>query len=172
MRELRDESGIAAPRGWSGGRPPAGRENDPVTGVTWYEAAAFAEWKGKKLPTVFQWERAARPDLASPWGVMPWGRVTDGTDVTERANLSAKRDAACRQHAVRALPLGRALHMAGNAAEWCRNPKGPGFAVRGGSFEDPVYNFGYTGGYPPSSYSSATLRLPVCPRAESGRRSR
>ncbi len=79
MRELRDESGIAAPRGWSGGRLPAGRENYPVTGVTWYEAAAFAEWKGKKLPTVFQWERAARPDgprgescrgVASPKGPM------------------------------------------------------------------------------------------------------
>ncbi len=87
---------------------------------------------------------------------MPWGRVTEGTDVTERANFSGKEMMPAESMPFGLSPWG-ALHMAGNAAEWCRNPKGPGFAVRGGSFEDPIYNFGYTGGYPPFLSSSPTL---------------
>jgi dienelactone hydrolase len=46
--------------------------------------------------------------------------------------------------------------MAGNVIEWCRNPKAPGYAARGGGWDDRVYAFGQTAGYP-ASYSSATL---------------
>src|SRR5437867_4958336 len=60
MKRFRDTTNLPGPRNWSGGVPPSGRENYPVTDVTRYEAAAFAEWSGKKLPTIFQWERAGR----------------------------------------------------------------------------------------------------------------
>jgi formylglycine-generating enzyme required for sulfatase activity len=56
--------------------------------VTWHEAAAFAEWKAKKLPTIYQWEKAARPPLsASIVSSYPWGMVGEGVDATERANF-------------------------------------------------------------------------------------
>ncbi|HEY0593880.1 MAG TPA: protein kinase [Thermoanaerobaculia bacterium] len=156
MAMMRDATGLAAPRGWSSGRPPAGRDDYPVTGITWYEAAAYAEWKGKKLPTVYQWERAARPVVAAVRGiVMPWGLVAEGIDLGERANFSGKDLLPAGSMPFGVSPWG-ALNMAGNAAEWCRNPKDSGFAVRGGAFDDPSYNFGYTGAYPPF-YSSASI---------------
>ena len=40
MSRFRDTTGLPGPRSWSGGAPAAGRENHPVTDITWYEAAA------------------------------------------------------------------------------------------------------------------------------------
>jgi formylglycine-generating enzyme required for sulfatase activity len=156
MARFHDRNGLPGPRSWSGGAPPAGWENHPVTDVTWYEAAAFAEWKGKKLPTIYQWEKAARyPLTLAPTSTFPWGVAQEGVDVTERANFLGKGTMP-----VDSMPFGisawGAYHMAGNVAEWCRNPREPGFAFRGGSWNDPSYVFGGTGAYP-ALYSSGTL---------------
>ncbi|MGM0807447.1 MAG: SUMF1/EgtB/PvdO family nonheme iron enzyme [Bacillota bacterium] len=42
----------------------------PVAGIDWYDAYAFARWKGKDLPSEFQWEKAARGEVGQIW---PWG---------------------------------------------------------------------------------------------------
>ena len=39
----------------------AGTDDYPVAGVSWYEAAAYARWAGKSLPTLYHWSRAADP---------------------------------------------------------------------------------------------------------------
>lgn len=56
-----DATGEAGPAGWELGTPPAGEENLPVTGVSWFEAAAYARFAGKRLPNVYEWARAAVP---------------------------------------------------------------------------------------------------------------
>jgi formylglycine-generating enzyme required for sulfatase activity len=63
MAILRDRTGRPGPATWQGGAPPAGQEQHPVTGVSWFEAAAYAAFRGKRLPTIYHWSFAARPDL-------------------------------------------------------------------------------------------------------------
>jgi eukaryotic-like serine/threonine-protein kinase len=148
MARLRDTTGLPSPRFWIGGAPPPGKEDHPVVGVTWYEAAAFAAWKGKTLPTVYQWEKAARFVLPTALGsAMPWGDLREGTDVTQRANFLGRGTMAVDSMPFGLSPWG-ALHMAGNVAEWCLNPSPPGHAVRGGSWNDAIYQFGQTASLP------------------------
>src|SRR5688572_9352204 len=75
MRRLVDRTGLPGPRGWSSQEFPPDEERHPVTGVTWYEAAAYAEFAGKRLPTIFEWEKAARDGRYTHFDriVMPWG---------------------------------------------------------------------------------------------------
>jgi serine/threonine protein kinase/formylglycine-generating enzyme required for sulfatase activity/dienelactone hydrolase len=156
MTRFRDTTSLPGPRTWIGGAPPTGRENHPVSDVTFYEAAAFAEWKGKKLPTVYQWEKAARHPLQrSIATTLPWGLIFEGMDATERANFQGKGTMPVDSMPFGISPFG-AFHMAGNVSEWCRNVQGPGFATRGGSWNDPVYIFGKTAGFP-AIYANATL---------------
>jgi len=156
MARFHDATGLPGPRGWSGGAPPAGRENHPVVDVTWYEAEAFAEWKGKKLPTIYQWEKAARYPVASQTlSAYPWGAVSEGIDATERANFQGRDTMAVDTMPFGASPFG-AQHMAGNVSEWCRNVDPPGYAARGGSYKDAIYAFGQTAAFP-GFYSAPTL---------------
>jgi len=59
MDLFRDPTGRPGPATWEGGHFPQGQADYPVSGVSWYEAAAYAEFAGKSLPTVTQWYRAA-----------------------------------------------------------------------------------------------------------------
>ncbi len=59
MAELRDRTGRPGPSTWELGDYPEGQTDYPVTGVSWYEAAAYAEFVGKSLPTIYHWRKAA-----------------------------------------------------------------------------------------------------------------
>ena len=81
--ELHDDKWMI--RDFSGLHPAASKANEPVSHVSFYEAAAFAKWSGKRLPTEGEWEKAATFDPKNgELRGFPWG--DDAIDET-RANL-------------------------------------------------------------------------------------
>jgi dienelactone hydrolase len=120
-----------------------------VTGVTWYEAAAYAEFRGKSLPTVFQWELAARDGKSTVlWeAVMPWGFSGPHENVADRANVNGTGTAPVESYEFGISPYG-CYHMAGNVTEWCLNERPNGFTTAGGSWREGPHFFGLLGQYP------------------------
>jgi Uncharacterized conserved protein len=62
MAEFTDSTGRPGPATWQFGSYGEGKADFPVSGVSWYEAAAYAEFAGKSLPTSYHWRHAAGED--------------------------------------------------------------------------------------------------------------
>jgi tRNA A-37 threonylcarbamoyl transferase component Bud32 len=68
MALFRDKTGRPGPSTWEAGDIPNGQDDFPVGGVSWYEAAAYARFTKRSLPTAYHWSRAAET-AASAWVV-------------------------------------------------------------------------------------------------------
>ena len=140
-----DKTGLPAPRDWVNAAPPAGRGRHPVTGVSWHEAAAYCAWRGGRLPSLFEWEKASRDGRVSRFGVlMPWGQYDPKSLGTLRANFSGTDTAPVESFPFAISSYG-IYNMAGNVKEWLTNRVGDGWGTTGGSWQGPMYLFNQVG---------------------------
>ena len=122
---LRDRTGRPGPATWVSGEYPEGQGELPVTGVSWYEAAAYAAFVGKALPNVHQWSHAA--------GLWAAAEILPLSNFGEKGLAPVGRSEAIG-------PFGT-LDMAGNAKEWCWNEADAGRFLLGGAWNEPPYMF-------------------------------
>jgi hypothetical protein len=129
MGVLRDTTGRPGPSTWALGTYPDGQDDFPVSGVSWYEAAAYAAFAGRRLPTVYHWLRAHATPQAS--------------EILRLSNFSGQGPAPVGHHA--GLSPHGSYDMAGNVREWCWNAAGTARGserfILGASWSEPAYRF-------------------------------
>ena len=137
LKSFVDRTGLSGPRFWSGGTYPEGKDKHPVVGVSWYEAAAYARWLAKELPTWEQWWRAA---LGETGDVFPWG--SDVKTAEQRANFGLIDTRPVGSYRLGVSSYG-CFDMVGNVWEWLSDsvPGGVRRIAVGASWQDPVYVF-------------------------------
>ncbi|GAB4545841.1 MAG: hypothetical protein Fur002_20320 [Anaerolineales bacterium] len=147
-----EAAGRKPPSHWENGKIPPGKETHPVVNVSWHDAAAYAAWAGKRLPTEAEWEKAASWDpLKNEKRVYPWGDRFDAALCNSRESSLGGTTPVGKYSPQGDSPYG-AADMAGNVWEWCadwydsgyyknspkQNPQGPKSGqyrvLRGGSW--------------------------------------
>ncbi|HSF18640.1 MAG TPA: protein kinase [Vicinamibacteria bacterium] len=125
-----DATSRRGPATWEVGGYPKGMGKHPVAGVSWYEAAAYAAFVGKSLPTAYHWKRASQSDY------LPAQLASGG---------NFRADETREVGSPEALGGFGTSDMAGNVKEWVWNEQRDGKRyLLGGGFGDPHYMFVFT----------------------------
>ena len=123
---FRDTTGRSGPATWELGSYPKGQEKYPVAGVSWFEAAAYAEFTGKSLPTIYHWNEAAQTQASQ--------LIVPGSNFRGAGTVAVEGDGAWSGFGT--------SDMAGNVKEWCWNESAGGKRfILGGGFGEPTYMF-------------------------------
>ena len=127
MASFVDRTGRPGPSTWEVGDYPEGQDNYPVGGVSWYEAAAYAQYVHQELPSVYHWRHAFSSGV---FNELPW--------VMPVSNIEAKGPVPVGQS--QAISWPGVFDMAGNVREWVLNKKGDQRFILGGGWNDSYYN--------------------------------
>jgi dienelactone hydrolase len=127
MTHFRDATDRPGPSTWEVGDYPKGHDDYPVSGISWYEAAAYAKWARKSLPTLFHWNQVA----------LTWA----AGEIIPLSNFGGEGPAPARRH--QGMHRHGAFDLAGNVREWCQNgtTRGDQRFILGGGWNDPGYAF-------------------------------
>jgi formylglycine-generating enzyme required for sulfatase activity/dienelactone hydrolase len=141
VARFRDLTGRTGPASWELGSYPAGQEDLPVGGISWFEAAAFAEFAEKSLPTLYHWYRAAGVEELS-------------MDILRVSNFDGRGPRRVGESG--GLGPWGTLDMAGNVKEWCANlSEGTDRRyILGGGWDEPSYRFAETDAQDPWARST------------------
>jgi len=130
MLDFQDATGRPGPATWQGGNYPVGQDDYPVNGISWYEAAAYAEFVGKSLPTNYHWDIAQKADESIGWRLSPFL-------IAPSSNFDNQGPSPVGSY--RGMNFFGAYDMAGNVREWCWNDVQNGKSIRGGAWKDATY---------------------------------
>ncbi len=124
IARFRDTTDRPGPSTWVAGHYPQGAENLPVSGVSWFEASAYAAFAGKRLPVLAQWFQAAPAELAA--------------FTAQASNMNGSALAPVGTY--RGLGPFGTYDMAGNVREWVANAVGDNLRfILGGSWKSLSY---------------------------------
>ncbi|HEX6324005.1 MAG TPA: protein kinase [Vicinamibacterales bacterium] len=127
VARFRDSTGRPGPATWELGSFPDGQADFPVGGLSWFEAAAYAEFAGKSLPSLYHWYHAA-------------GTNENFSDILQLSNFDGRGPVKAGERA--GLGPWGTFDMAGNVKEWCANEAGDGRRyILGGGWNEPNYRF-------------------------------
>lgn len=145
------------PISWKDGRIPQGELLNPVTMVSWNDAAEYAAWAGKRLPHEAEYEKAGRGTDGRRW---PWGNKMDPTRLNTYYNVGSATQ-------VTAYPKGASVYgvfdLSGNVAEWTADDLQP--------YEGSDGSWVTFGANAAAATAAATTSAPAAAAAAYGRKS-
>ena len=136
-----DRTGRPGPATWEASDYPDGQDEYPVSGVSWYEAAAYAEYAGKSLPSGWHWWSGAGFFIDS------WMRNHYYSNIIPFSNFNGRGPEPAGKF--QGVNMFGAYDMAGNVREWCFNETQAGRAVLGGAWDDAEYMYSQGSQLPP-----------------------
>ncbi len=130
-----DRTGRPGPSKWEVGDFPQGHAEYPVGGISWYEAAAYAEFVGKSLPTFDHWGLARGENT-----FIIKNKVYGGFSLFAPFS-NYKNKGSVPVGSLSGMTSYGSYDMAGNVREWCSNETISGRSLRGGAWNNNHYSF-------------------------------